>query len=176
MFPKAHAVAYVTMAYRIAWFKVYYPLPFYASFFGIRAEDFDAETILAGYEAVRKKIKVIDKMGYSAPPKDKKMVTILELAMEMYARGFNFAPVDIYQSDAHKFVIRDNSLILPFAALPNIGAAAAQGVMAARDGEPFISIEDFQIRTHLNKNAMELLRQENCFEGLPEKSQMSLFG
>ena len=175
MFPKAHAVAYVTMAYRIAWFKVYYPLEFYASFFGIRAEDFDAETILAGYDEVRKKIKAIDKMGYNAPPKDKKMVTILELAMEMYARGFHFAPVDIYQSDAHKYVVKDNSLLLPFAALPNIGAAAAQGVMAAREGEPFISIEDFQNRTHLNKNAMELLRQGNCFEGLPEKSQLSLF-
>ncbi len=176
MFPKAHAVAYVTMAYRIAWFKVYHPLAFYASFFGIRAEDFDAETILAGYEPVRQKIKDIDKMGYSAPPKDKKLVTILELAMEMYARGFYFAPVDIYKSDAHKFKIEDKSLILPFSALPNVGSAAAQGILEAREAGPFVSVEEFQVRTHLNKNAMELLRRENCFQDLPEKSQMSLFG
>ena len=175
MFPKAHAVAYVTMGYRIAWFKVNYPLAFYASFFGIRAEDFDAETVLSGYEAVRQKIKDIDKMGYSASQKDKKLVTILELAMEMYARGYTFLPVDIYESDARKFVVKGNSLLLPFAALPNIGTAAAQGVVNARVDGPFISIEDFQTRTHLNKTAMELLRQENCFEGLPEKSQLSLF-
>ncbi|HWQ73839.1 MAG TPA: PolC-type DNA polymerase III [Syntrophomonas sp.] len=175
MFPKAHAVAYVTMAYRIAWFKVYYPLAFYASFFGIRAEDFDAETILSGYEAVRSKIKEIDRMGFKASQKDKKLVTILELAMEMYTRGFGFLPVDIYQSDAQKFIVKGNSLLLPFAALPNIGASAAQGVIAARADGPYISIEDFQVRTHLNKSAMELLRQENCFEGLPEKSQLSLF-
>jgi DNA polymerase-3 subunit alpha (Gram-positive type) len=175
MFPKAHAVAYVTMGYRIAWFKVNYPLAFYASFFGIRAEDFDAATILSGYDAVRQKIKDIDKMGYSASQKDKKLVTILELAMEMYARGFSFSPVDIYESDAKKFVIKGNSLLLPFAALPSIGASAAQGVVSSRTDGPFISIEDFQIRTHLNKSAMELLRQENCFEGMPEKSQLSLF-
>jgi len=175
MFPKAHAVAYVTMAYRIAWFKVYYPLEFYASFFGIRAEDFDAETILAGYAPVRQKIKDIDKMGHAASPKDKKLVNILELAMEMYARGFTFAPVDIYSSDAHKFKVEGNSLILPFSALPNIGAAAAQGILEARQEGPFVSIEEFQVRTHLNKSAMELLRRENCFADLPEKSQMSLF-
>ena len=175
MFPKAHAVAYVTMAYRIAWFKVYYPLAFYASFFGIRAEDFDAATILSGYEAVRQKIKEIDKMGYSASQKDKKLITILELAMEMYARGYGFTPVDIYQSDARKFMVKGNSLLLPFAALPNIGDAAAQGVVTARADGPFISVEDFQVRTHLNKNAMEWLRHENCFAGLPEKSQLSLF-
>ncbi|NLV20902.1 MAG: PolC-type DNA polymerase III [Syntrophomonadaceae bacterium] len=175
MFPKAHAVAYVTMAYRIAWFKVYYPLAFYASFFGIRAEDFDAATILSGYDDIRQKIKEIDKMGYGASQKDKKLVTILELAMEMYARGYNFEPVDIYESDARKFVVKGNSLLLPFAALPNIGAAAAQGVVTARADGPFISIEDFQIRTRLNKSAMELLRQANCFADLPEKSQLSLF-
>ncbi len=175
MFPKAHAVAYVTMAYRIAWFKVYYPLEFYASFFGIRAEDFDAETILGGYDRIRQKIKDIDKMGYSAPAKDKKLVSILELAMEMYARGFSFAPVDIYTSDAHKFKVQDKSLILPFSALPNIGAAAAQGILEARQEGPFVSVEEFQIRTHLNKSAMELLRREDCFKDLPEKSQMSLF-
>lgn len=176
MFPKAHAVAYVTMAYRIAWFKVYHPLAFYASFFGIRAEDFDAETILGGYERVRQRIKDIDKMGNAATAKEKKLVTILELAMEMYVRGFSFKPVDIYKSDARKFIVEDKSLILPFSALPNVGTAAAQGIVEARKDGPFVSVEEFQVRTHLNKSAMELLRKENCFQDLPEKSQISLFG
>ena len=175
MFPKAHAVAYVTMAYRIAWFKINYPLAFYSSFFGIRAEDFDAETILDGYEAVRGRIKEINKLGYDASPKEKKLIIILELALEMYARGFHFKPVDIYRSDAHKFVLADGGLILPFAALPNIGAAAAQGVINSRNDGEYISVQDFQARTRLNKNAMDMLRKENCFDGLPEKTQISLF-
>lgn len=176
MFPKAHAVAYVTMAYRIAWFKINYPLAFYASFFGIRAEDFDAETILAGYDAVRNRIQEINKLGYSASQKEKKLLTILELAMELYARGFHFKPVDIYKSDARKFILADGGLILPFAALPNIGASAAQGVINSRNDGEYMSIEDFQNRTRLNKSAMDILRKENCFDGLPEKNQISLFG
>lgn len=176
MFPKAHAVAYVTMAFRIAYFKVNYPLQFYASFFGIRAEDFDAGTILAGYDAIRQRIKDIDKMGYSAPAKDKKLVTILELAMEMTARGFTFYPVDIYKSDAQKFTIVDKGLVLPFSALPNVGVSAAQGIVAARLEANFVSVEDFQTRTSLNKTAMEILRQHGCFEGIPESTQISLFG
>ena len=176
MFPKAHAVAYVTMGYRIAWFKINYPLAFYSSFFGIRAEDFEAETILGGYETVRNRIKEINKLGYNAAQKEKKLLTILELAMEMYARGFHFKPVDIYKSDARKFIAADNGLILPFAALPNIGAAAAQAVIESRNDGDYISIEDFQARTRLNKSAMDILRKGNCFEGLPEKTQISLFG
>lgn len=175
MFPKAHAVAYVTMAFRIAWFKVYYPLEFYASFFGIRAEDFDAETVLGGYESVRRRIKEIERMGQNAPQKDKKLLTILELAMEMYVRGFYFYPVDIYKSYAHKFVVAGKGLILPFASLPNVGAAAAQGIIASRDDGEYISIEEFQGRTRLNKSAMDIMRKENCFSGLPEKTQISLF-
>lgn len=176
MFPRAHAVAYVTMAYRIAYFKVNYPLPFYASFFGIRAEDFDARTILAGYESVRKRIKEIDKMGYAASPKDKKLITILELALEMYARGFSFYPVDIYQSDAHKFKVYQNGLLLPFSALPNVGDNAALGIVEARQDKAFVSVEEFQSRTHLNKTAMAVLKEYDCFADLPESTQISLFG
>ncbi len=176
MFPKAHAVAYVMMAFRIAYFKVYYPLAFYASFFSIRAEDFDAETILRGYDSVRQRIREIDKMAYSASQKDKKLLPILELAMEMYARKFIFHPVDIYNSDASKFVIYENGLLLPFSALPNVGLAAAQGIVDSRTDKEFISVEDFQQRTHLNKTGMDILRKNNCFKDLPETTQISLFG
>lgn len=175
MFPKAHAVAYVTMAFRIAWFKIHYPLAFYSSFFGIRAEDFDAPNILGGYEKVRERIKEIVKLGYNASQKEKKLLTILELALEMYARGFHFKPVDIYKSDAHKFIVDNGGLILPFAALPNVGTAAAQGIINSRNDGEYISVEDFQGRTRLNKSAMDMLREENCFAGWPEKTQISLF-
>lgn len=176
MFPKAHAVAYVTMAYRIAFFKVYYPLAFYASFFSIRAEDFEAETILAGYEAIKNRIQMIESQGYSAIPKDKKLLPILELSLEMYARGFSFLPVDIELSSAHKFVIKNNSLIIPFSALPNVGTNAARGIAKAVKKGGFVSVEDFQIKTNLNKTAMEELRKSGCFKGLPESTQISLFG
>lgn len=176
MFPKAHAVAYVTMAFRIAYYKINYPLPFYASFFGIRAEDMDAETVLAGYEAVRRRIKAIEKLGYTAPAKDRKMITVLELAMELYTRGFKFYPVDIYHSDASRFILADDGLVLPFAALPNVGVNAAQGIVQAREAGDFVSIEDFQARTGLNKTAMDILRQHDCFKNLPESTQISLFG
>lgn len=175
MFPKAHAVAYVMMAFRIAWFKVYYPLEFYAAFFSIRAEDFDASAALAGYDQLCRRIKEIEKMGYSAPQKDKKLIPILELAMEMCARGFVFHPVDIYASDARDFIVKEDGLILPFSALPNVGVAAAQLIVEARQQGPFVSVEDFQNRTRLNKTAMEMLREENCFQDLPESTQMSLF-
>ncbi|NLB87896.1 MAG: PolC-type DNA polymerase III [Syntrophomonadaceae bacterium] len=176
MFPKAHAVAYVTMAFRIAFFKVYYPLAFYSSFFSIRAEDFEADTILAGYDAVKRRIKDIESAGFQASQKDKKLLPILELSLEMYARGFKFYPVDITKSSADKFVIKDNGLILPFSALPNVGITAARGIEEAIKQGEFVSVEEFQQRTHLNKTAMDVLRKYNCFQGLPESTQISLFG
>jgi DNA polymerase-3 subunit alpha (Gram-positive type) len=175
MFPRAHAVAYVTMAFRIAYYKVNYPLAFYASFFSIRAEDFDAQIILDGAESLDLKIKDIYKMGNSATQKDKKLVIILELAQEMYARGFKFYSVDIYRSEASKFKIYKDGLLLPFSALPNVGLNAALGIVEARKSRPFVSVEDFQNRTHLNKTAMSVLRQYNCFKNLPESNQINLF-
>ncbi|MEA1960023.1 MAG: PolC-type DNA polymerase III [Bacillota bacterium] len=176
MFPKAHAVAYVTMAFRIAWFKVNYPLAFYAAFFSIRAEDFDAETILGGYQTILNRIKEIEGMGQTAPQKEKKLLIVLELALELYARGFVFLPVNLYQSDAKYFKVMEQGLILPFSALPNVGAAAAQGIVECRKDGEFVSIEDFQNRSRLNKTAMDMLRKEGCFSELPESTQMSLFG
>lgn len=175
MFPKAHAVAYVIMSFRIAWFKVYYPLAFYASFFSTRTEDFEPKIILSGYEQVRTRIEEINQMGYSAPQKDKKAITVLELALEMYARGFKFYPVDIYESDASKFQIKTDGLLLPFSALPNVGVSAAHAIVDSRNEAEFLSVEDFQLRSKLNKTAMEVLRKEGCFSSLPETTQINLF-
>ncbi|MGE5416638.1 MAG: PolC-type DNA polymerase III [Acidobacteriota bacterium] len=175
MFPKAHAVAYVMMAYRIAYFKVYYPLAFYASFFTIRAEDFD-EVIVKGYDEVKRRIDVIEKMGYAASPKERNLVTILELALEMYARGFEFYQVDLYESDSVKFRIHKNGLLLPFSALPGVGANASRSLMEARAQGDFLSIEDLQRRSRINKTVIEILERNGCLEGLPQSEQCTLFG
>ncbi len=175
MFPKAHAVAYVMMAFRIAYFKVYYPREFYASFFSIRAEDFEAETMLSGIDSIARRIQEINRMGFKAPQKEKKLLPVLELALEMYARGFKFYPVDLYGSEAHRFTVYKDGLLFPFSALPNVGSAAAQSIIEARASGSFVSVEDFQQRTRLNKTAMEVLKQNNCFHGLPESSQINLF-
>lgn len=177
MFPKAHAVAYVSMAFKIAWFKIHYPLAFYASFFSIRGEDFEAATILDGAERIKVRMKEIDKMGYKASQKEKKLLPVFEVALEMYARGFNFCTVDIEKSAADKFkILADiSSLLLPFNSLPNVGENAACGIVDARNQADFVSVEDFQNRTHLNKSAMEILQQAGCFRYLPESTQINLF-
>ncbi|HWP98626.1 MAG TPA: PolC-type DNA polymerase III [Syntrophomonadaceae bacterium] len=176
MFPKAHAVAYVTMAFRIAYFKVYHPLAFYASFFSVRAEDFEVEVMLKGCDALHRRIREIEKMGNEASQKERKLLPVLEVAMEMCARGYQFWPVDIYKSEAAKFVIRDQGLLLPFSSLPNVGKNAAEGIVAARGEQTFISVEDMQARTHLNKTSLEILRQFDCLHDLPESNQIQLFG
>lgn len=175
MFPKAHAVAYVMMAFRIAYFKVNYPREFYASFFSIRAEDFEAETMLGGIDSIARRIQEINRMGFKAPQKEKKLLPVLELALEMNLRGFKFYPVDLYSSEAHRFMVYKDGLLFPFSALPNVGATAAQNIVEARTEGSFISVEDFQVRTRLNKTAMEVLKQSNCFHDLPESSQINLF-
>ncbi len=175
MFPKAHAAAYVTMAFRIAWYKVHYPLAFYASFFSVRAQDMEIESMLGGYNPILKRIQEIEKKGQQAEGKDKKLLPILEVALEMYARGFCFYPVDIYESHASRFQIKGNGLLLPFAALPGVGEAAAQSIVKLRGDTPFLSIEEMQMRTHLNKTTLEMLRKYGCLEGLPESAQLNLF-
>jgi DNA polymerase-3 subunit alpha (Gram-positive type) len=175
MFPKAHAAAYVTMAFRIAFYKVHYPLAFYASFFSVRAEDFEAETMLGGYQFIQKRIQEIEKQGMKASAKDKKLLPYLEVALEMYARGFCFYPVDIYKSHAIKFQVQGDGLLMPFSALPNVGAAAAQSIVRLRGETPFLSVEELQMRTHMNKTTLEMLRKYGCLEGLPESAQLNLF-
>ncbi|NLV16944.1 MAG: PolC-type DNA polymerase III [Syntrophomonadaceae bacterium] len=175
MFPKAHAVAYVMMAYRIAFYKAYYPLAFYASFFSIRAQDFD-DAIISGYDEVRKRLEDIDHQGHSASPKDKNLIPVLEVALEMWARGFNFYPVDLYRSGATKFEIMNDGLLLPFSALPGVGESAANNLAEAREGCKFTSVEDLQRRGRVNKAVIEILDKTGCLQDLPPTDQISLFG
>ncbi len=175
MFPKAHAAAYVTSAVRTAFFKVNYPIAYYATYFSVRADDFDVELFCQGYDAILKKLIEIEEKGFQAAPKEKAMVSILEMALEMTARGFSFKSIDLYRSEATKFIIDGDSLIPPFSAIQGLGVNAAKNIAAAKEAGDFLSIEDFQQRSKASKTIVEVLNQMGCFRGLPESNQLSLF-
>ncbi|WP_283246403.1 PolC-type DNA polymerase III [Paenibacillus sp. Marseille-Q4541] len=175
MFPKAHASAYVISAVRTAFFKLYYPIEYYATYFSVRAEDFDIELACQGYDAIYRKIIEIEQLGFQASTKEKSMLSVLEMALEMTARGFSFKSIDLYRSDATRFIVDNDSLIPPFSALQGIGDNAARNIAAAREQGEFLSIEDFQQKSKASKTAVELLTQMGCFRGLPESNQLSLF-
>lgn len=175
MFPKAHAAAYVLTAMRIGWFKVYHPLAFYVTYFTVRADEFDAALMTHGRERVRNKIFELEKMGNSISAKDKNVLTILEVANEMYSRGIEFLPVDLYRSEAAKFLIEGKGIRPPLNSLAGLGAQAAASIVEARSQGEFISIEDMKIRAKTSKTVIEILQQNGCLDGIPESSQMSLF-
>ena len=176
MFPKAHAAAYVTNAFRIAWFKVHIPLAYYAAFFTIRAKAFDAEVMINGKEKVKNKMKEIEMMGNNVTPKDKDMYDDLELVLEMYERGLRFLPIDLYKSHATKFQVEGDSLRPPLNSIAGLGNVAAEGIMKARQEEKFMSIDDLKIRSKVGDSVTELLRQFGCLEGMSQSNQLSLFG
>lgn len=133
MFPKAHAAAYVTNAFRIAWFKVHEPLAYYAAYFSIRADEFDSDCMIFGKEKVKNKMKEIDLQGNNASVKDKNMYAILELVLEMYERGFEFLPMDLYKSHSTKFLVEDGKIRPPLNSIPGLGTVAAEGIEKARE-------------------------------------------
>ena len=133
MFPKAHAAAYVTNAFRIAWFKVHEPLAYYAAYFSIRADEFDSDCMIFGKEKVKNKMKEIDLAGNNATTKDKNMYAILELVLEMYERGLEFLPIDIYKSHSTKFIVEEGKIRPPLNSIPGLGTVAAEGIAKARE-------------------------------------------
>ncbi|WP_017727349.1 PolC-type DNA polymerase III [Halalkalibacterium ligniniphilum] len=175
MFPKAHAAAYVLMAVRIAYFKVHHPILYYASYFTVRADDFDLDTMIRGSASIRTKIEEINGKGLDASPKEKSLLTVLELALEMCERGFSFQKVDLYRSSATEFLVEGNTLIPPFNALTGVGTNAAINLVKAREEREFLSKEDLQQRSKLTKTVLEILDDHGCLEGLPESNQLSLF-
>ena len=176
MFPKAHAAAYVMMAFRIAWFKVYYPEAFYCTYFSVRADSFDANIVSKGLDAVKRAIEEIEHKGNAATAKEKDLQTILEVAQEMYVRGIKCLPVDLYKSEATKFTITEEGILPPFTALQGLGAAAANNIVAARGkGGEFISIEDVKMRSGVSKAVIEILENHGAFKGLDQSSQLCLF-
>ena len=175
LFPKAHAVAYVMMAFRIAWFKVHEPLAFYATFFTVRAKAFDAEYCCAGLDAVKRKIREIEN-NKDASAVEQDLMTTLEVCYEFYRRGFHFDTIDIYRSDATKFTVTEGGLLPPFISVHGLGEAAALDTVEKRRGKEFISVEEFSMCCNkLSKTHIEQLRALGAFAGLPETSQLTLF-
>ncbi|ABK61332.1 DNA polymerase III, alpha subunit, Gram-positive type [Clostridium novyi NT] len=176
MFPKGHAVAYVMMAVRIAYYKVYYPEAYYATYFTVRGiDDFDADLIVKGEEVIKRKMDEINALGNSATQKDKGLLTNLELAFEMYKRNIKFLKVDIYKSHPTKFLIEGNYIRLPIGSLSGVGLNAAKSIADAREGGEFISKEDLRKRSKVSKTVIEALSEHGCLEGLPDTNQLSLF-
>lgn len=176
MFPKGHAVAYVMMAVRVAYFKVYYPLAYYATYFTVRgADDFDADLVCKGEGAIHAKLQELYSLGNNATVKDKGLITVLELSFEMYKRGFNMLKVDLYKSDATKFLIVNDALRPPLSSLQGVGVNAAKAIAEARVNGEFISKEDLRLRTKVSKTVIETLGNHGCLEGMSETNQLSLF-
>ncbi|WP_300262026.1 PolC-type DNA polymerase III [Clostridium sp.] len=176
MFPKGHAVAYVMMAVRIAYYKVYYPEAYYTTYFTVRADDFDADLICKGEEAIKAKMEELNSMGNNISVKEKGLLTILEISYEMYKRGLNFLKVDLYKSEATKFKIEEDGIRPPLNALQGVGDNAAKSIVECRINGEFISKEDLRLRSKVSKTVIETLDNHGCLEGMQESNQLSLFG
>ncbi|MFA5035874.1 MAG: PolC-type DNA polymerase III [Candidatus Izemoplasmatales bacterium] len=177
MFPKAHATAYVMMAMRIAWFKLYKPIYFYSAYFSKRAAIYDVDAFLGGETGIKNRLDAINSSGNDASERDLNLVTVLELALEMYKRGLTFSPVDIHLSDAADFLISPDhqSLIMPFVVVDSLGKNVAASIIEARHEKPFLSKQDVRNRTKISKTLFDKLDDIGAFKDLVEESQMSLF-
>lgn len=175
MFPKAHAAAYVLMALRVAYFKVYFPILYYCAYFSVRADDFDLVAMARGKEAVKDRMKEINDKGMDASTKEKNLLTVLELCNEMLERGFEFGMIDLYKSDAENFVIEGNKLIAPFRAVPSLGLNVAKQIVEARKDGPFLSKEDLANRGKVSKTLIEYMTDNGVLKDLPDENQLSLF-
>ncbi|MBR6683996.1 MAG: PolC-type DNA polymerase III, partial [Firmicutes bacterium] len=177
LFPKAHAVAYVMMAFRIAWFKVNHPLAFYAAFFYRRSQKggFDAVMMTNGMENLKAHIDAIDN-NENATDKEEDLLTTMEVVYEFYLRGFEFLPIDIYKSHATKFLIEDGKIRPPFVAVPGLGENAAWSLMEGREGRDFISVEEVAVACpKVSKTHIQMLKDAGAFGSLPDTNQVSLF-
>lgn len=178
MFPKAHAVAYVMMAFRIAWFKVHRPLAFYSAYFSIRAKGFDASCMIKGDKVCLDKMTELrgKKRDKTISAAEKDMMTTLEVCHEFYRRGFTFEPMDVYKSDATRFLVTETGLIPPFTSMPGIGEQAALSIVEERKNGKFLSAEELIVRCpKASKAVVELLEQIGALGSMPKTTQMTLF-
>jgi DNA polymerase-3 subunit alpha (Gram-positive type) len=182
MFPKGHAVAYVTMGVRVGYFKVYYPLEFYATFFSVRSKQYDIETMIAGEEAIIKKldeltVKSRGKGSEKITPKEQEQLKTLRIALEMVQRGYKFSNIDLYKSHPVNFVVdkENKALIPPFVTIDQLGENAANSVEEARKDGEFFSKEDLLRRTKLTSTNVDVLDKMGVLKGLYETDQLSLF-
>ena len=176
MFPKAHAVAYVINAFRLAYYKVHKPAVCYAAQFSAEYDDFDIEAMIKGYETVKQRIIEINEKGYDATNKESSVLECLKVALEALARNIKFKPVDLYKSHYHDFVIDDDgNLIPPFRSIDGLGEVVAKNIVLEREKREFISIEDLQKRAKLSSTLIEKLRSMGILDGMDESSQLTLF-
>lgn len=176
LFPKAHAVAYVMMAFRIAWFKINEPLAFYASYFSVRGiDDFDIAIIQNGEEAVRQAIMDLYEQGNAMSAKDKSKVSVLEVALELYTRGFRVLPVSIDESSATDFIIKEDCLLPPFISIDGLGTSQAEEIVKGREEKPYTSLEDLKKRGKCGDTMIEKFKQLGIVSHLPDLDQITLF-
>lgn len=176
MFPKAHAAAYVMMAFRIAYFKVNYPLAFYATYFSTKGlSSFDAGIVLKGREYILTAMNNVAVKGKEATAKDFDLCVVLEIVLEALARGVKFHPVSLYESHYERFVVKDDGLICPFSSVQGLGTVAAQKIYEEARKEPFISVEDFKDRTGVSKSVIEALDALGTLKSLPKTDQLCFF-
>ena len=176
MFPKAHACAYVMSAMRIAWFKVYQPINYYAAYFSIRETDFDVEAMIAGYDAINRRIVDIENKGYEATKKEISILGCLLICREASARGIIFDPISLDKSDSRNFIVSsEGHLIPPFRTIDGLGETVSKMIVIEREKRPFLSIEDLAQRAKVSQTLIDKLRDMNILDGLPESSQLSLF-
>ena len=175
MFPKAHAAAYVMMAFRIAWYKIFYPLAYYAAYFSIRASAFSYELMCQGQEKLLHYMDEYRKKGDALSKKEQDSMKDMKIVQEMYARGYDFLPLDLYQADARRFKIIDGKLMPALSTIEGLGEKAADAVMdAAKEGK-FLSKDDFRDRTKVSKTVIDLMDDLGILGDLPESNQLSLF-
>jgi len=175
MFPKAHAAAYVMMAFRIAWYKVYEPLAYYATYFSIRAKEFNLDKLTRGKDIAKKALEEIRALGKKASNKEQGLLTSLELVMEMYCRGYGFKPVNLYKSHYKNFLIVDQCLLPPLNAVDGLGDKVAIQIYNEAQKKPFLSKEDLRKRSKVNKSNIESLEHFGCLNNLPDTNQMRFF-
>ena len=184
MFPKAHAVAYVMMAIRIAWYKVHEPHSFYIQYLSLRCDAYEIETMTKGIEAIQERMKDISErqnqknIDNPVTNKEKALFSTLEVCEEMYARGYSISKVDINKSDAINFKVfpeDTHTIIPPFTVVDGLGANVAKSIVKAREENPFLSKEDILKRTDLSSTMLKKLEQLGAVEGFQESNQMSLF-
>ncbi len=173
MFPKGHAAAYVTNAVRIGYFKINYPLAFYAACFTMRISFFNYNVCCFGRDKVQARMKELGNLGKDATANEKNELTTLEIVNEMYARGFSFKPLDLYKSDAVKFKIEDECILPSFSTIPSLGETAAYGIVEARRDGRFETVEDFANKAGVGKTIIDLLRESGLFKGMPETRQVT---
>lgn len=163
------------MAFRVAYFKVHHPLEFYIAYFTVRADLFDAKIMAQGDEHLQNEMRNLEMRSNDWSATEKSVYTICEIVHEMYQRGFEFMPVDLYESDAFKFQRVDGKIRLPINAFQGVGDSAAQNIVDARADGEFMSIEDLKQRAKLTKTVIETLSENGCLKGLSETSQISMF-